>query len=218
MQVLEQFGKVREMKAAVVGVERIPDDPINDLRDKLGDYEQAIYAFRKGVARLERAISDFGSASTEIGAAAEQVVAGNSSGFSFLEGMYRQKIEEPMEKLKLKSDTLVAMHAGLAEKLRARDKAFHSKVHYEQKVNKLQTKPSGGLLSSFSNPAAQAERNDKKLEEATSEWLELDDQCRKEIADALANQQADSSMLVSMLEKLAQEFFTLSATKFTNKN
>jgi hypothetical protein len=220
MQVFDKFGKVRQLKEQVVGLERIPDDPLQGARDELAEYEVSVQNFRKSIDRFELIMSDLGNVSAEV----SMIVANMNpdapnTPFSFTQGLLKQKIEPQFENLKSRTDQLVAMHAGLAQRLRDRDRAYFMKLHYEEKVNKLQTGQKGFFskltdTAKLTDSSDKAERNDKKLEEATAEWLGFDDQCRKEVADALNNLKEDVDQLVNIFQALVAQVYMLNAEKF----
>jgi hypothetical protein len=220
MQVLDKFGKVRQLKEQVVGVDKIPDDPLQPSRDELSDYESAVINFRKSIDRFELIMGDLGNVSAEL----SMVIASMNpdapnTPFAFTQGLLKQKIEPQFENLKSRTDQLVAMHAGLAQRLRDRDRAYHQKLHYEDKVNKIQSGTKGFFskladTAKLTDSSDKAERNDKKLEEATAEWLGLDDQCRREVADALNNRKEDAQQLVNIFQNLVSQVYALNSDKF----
>jgi hypothetical protein len=224
MEVLGKFGKVRQLKEQVVGVEKIPDDPLQSQRDELAEYETAVLNFRKSIDQYELIMNDLGNVSAEVSMilAAMNPDAPNSP-FSFTQGLLKQKIEPQFENLKSRTDQLIAMHAGLAQRFRDRDRAYHSKLHYEEKVNKIQSGNKGFLAkltetAKLTDAGEKAERNDKKLEEATAEWLGLDDQCRREVGDALSNRKEDVSQLVNIFQNLASQMYSYNAEKYNAGN
>ena len=217
----DKFGKVRQMRESVVGIERIPDDTLATAREELADYESQVLNFRKSVDKFETAIHDIAAACTEVAATSSAVMGGSGAGgklgFSAIPSVIGKQQAE-MDALKSRTDQLVAMHAGISNRLKDRDRAYFAKLHYEDKVAKMAEKPKSGLLTNLSKFIPQDEdkagRNDKKLEEATTEWFGLDDQCKKEVTDALSGRSDDTNQLIGLFSKLTGELFRASAEAF----
>lgn len=218
-KMLDKFAKMRQVKEAVSGVERIPDDSLGNSRDELADYENSLNGFRRAVSRYEGIINDLAAVSGDI-AGAVSVISGNETagkGFTHSANNIVSKVDANLQRLKSKTDQLIAMHAAINARLKDRDRAYFAKLHYEEKVNKIQTQPKGLLntVTSMVNPDDdKAGRNDKKLEDATTDWLGLDDQCRAEVSDALKSRWDDSKQLIDMLNGIAVDVYTLAAQGF----
>ena len=58
------------------------------------------------------------------------------------------------------------------------------------------------------------DRNEKKLEDATTEWFGLDDQCKKEVHDALGGRSDDTKQLLDLFSGMTSEVFRTSAECF----
>jgi hypothetical protein len=216
-KLFQKSATLRNWKEQVVGIERIKDDPFENDRRELEEYESVIRLVQSSVQRFHHSLSDVSRGHAEMMGALKRFhelnenigqrkridaidIAVDAIGDEFDRG------KDQMDQVFRKLESLLAMHSGLGERLRERDKAHAAKLHYEQKVQELNAKESD---------KEKVDRNLKKLKEAHSEYEEREQVTVRECRDALNTKFKDMDQILGLYFKVIGEYYVNISEKFS---
>lgn len=216
-KLFEKSARLRGWKEQVVGVERIKDDPFQSDRRELEEYEAVIRLVHSSMRKFHDSLGAASRSHSEMMGALKRFhelnenvsqrkridaidIAVDSIGDEFDQG------KDQMEQVSRKLEALLAMHTGLGERLKERDKAHGAKVHYEAKIQELNAKETD---------IEKIERNKKKQKEATSEYEQKEQVTVRECRDALNTKYKDIDQILGLYVKMVGEYFIHVSEKFS---
>ena len=217
-KLFQKSATLRGWKEQVVGVERIKDDPFENDRRELEEYESLVRVVKSTCEKFHSSLSDASRTHAEMMGALKRFheLNENVSQRRRIEsidlaidaiGDEFDKGKDEMDQVFRKLEALLEMHTGLAERLKERDKAHASKVHYEEKVAELNAKETD---------KEKIDRNLKKQKEAKTEYEEKEQITVRECRDALNTKFKDMDQVIGIYIKVLAGYYMGIGDKFSN--
>ena len=195
-----QSSKARSARQSLLGIKRIPDDPLAADREILDRGDETLEVFESCVTELELALTrlsrvndDFAACMVECGLGADLA----TSDLRWPRQAYAST-NAKLGALKMSLRSLISTSDSIRSKLKERDKLYWEKTHYENKISNLSDEDK---LDSD-----RVDRNVKKRSKAITDFAETERDFfhAQDFARSFPNQ---LSVCASMYADFFEQFF-----------
>lgn len=141
---LDRSGKVRDAKAQVLGVSRIPNDPVARERAQLEAFKSAVESVQRTIGFFESKLCSLNSAHESMLAQIEAYYGDENAGefvevettFNTIPNVYHQTAPK-LGAIHMRLSTVLVRIGEFEERLAERDRTYWLKQHYEGKIGNL---------------------------------------------------------------------------------
>lgn len=205
MEKLLQKGNVRSLHRAMVGVQRIPEDEFREGRARFSEFHDALKILERTVNRFTAAGALFNDVNDDLSAEMRKYFPNSNSEDSTSESLDRmRKALESVSPLhgvlRMRLDSLMARHAEIDEKLKARDRLYWEKHHYEEKVAKWTDEEKADV--------EKVNRNVKKRSKAITEFAEAEQGTLREAKLFVSSIDETMDSLLSLYARFVSHYWS----------
>lgn len=205
MEKLLHKGKVRSLHRAIVGDQRMPDDEFREGRARISEFQDALKIVERTVNKFTAAGALFNDVNDDLSSEMKKFFPNSDLEDSTIEslGRMRKALESvsPLHGvLRMRLDSLMARHAEIDEKLKARDRLYWEKNHYEEKVAKWTDEEKADV--------EKVDRNVKKRSKAITEFAEAEQGTLREAKLFVSSIDETLDSLLSLYARFVSQYWS----------